>query len=74
MGYAWRALVGGELLAAMIVWGLGKMVFQARYFNDAAVMMVGLLIIGFLGYLLDQFFLVVLERHTVEKWGMTEKK
>ena len=74
MGYAWRALVGGELLAAMIVWGLGKMVFQARYFNDAAVMMVGLLVIGFLGYLLDQFFLVVLERHTVEKWGMTEKK
>lgn len=74
MGYAWRALVGGEMLAAMIEWGLGKMVFQARYFNDAAVMLVGLLVIGFLGYLLDQMFLTVLERNTVEKWGMTEKK
>ena len=50
------------------------MVFQARYFNDAAVMLVGLLLIGFLGYLLDQLFLTVLEKHTVEKWGLTAKK
>lgn len=74
IGYAWRALVGGELLAALIEWGLGKMVYQARYFNDTAVMLVGLLMIGFLGYLLDQLFLTVLEKHTVEKWGMTLKK
>ncbi|HUV15324.1 MAG TPA: ABC transporter permease [Pelolinea sp.] len=74
IGYAWRALVGGELLAALIERGLGKMVYQARYFNDAAVMLVGLLVIGILGYLLDQFFLTVLEKRTVEKWGMTHKK
>ena len=74
MGYAWRALIGGELLAAMIERGLGKMVFQAQYFNDASVMLVGLLLIGLLGYLLDQLFLAVLERRTIEKWGMTEKK
>jgi ABC-type nitrate/sulfonate/bicarbonate transport system permease component len=74
IGYAWRALVGGELLAAMIEWGLGKMVYQARYFNNAAVMLVGLLVIGISGYLLDKFLLTILERNTVEKWGITTKK
>lgn len=74
IGYAWRALVGGELLAAMIEWGLGKMVYQARYFNDASVMLVGLLVIGISGYLLDKTFLSLLERNTVEKWGITKKK
>ena len=74
IGYAWRALVGGELLAAMIKWGLGKMVYQARYFNDAAVMLVGLLVIGISGYLLDKIFLSILEKNTVEKWGVTRKK
>ena len=74
IGYAWRALVGGELLAAMIEWGLGKMVYQARYFNDASVMLVGLLVIGISGYLLDKIFLSILERNTVEKWGVTVKK
>jgi NitT/TauT family transport system permease protein len=74
IGYAWRALVGGELLAAMIEWGLGKMVYQARYFNDASVMLLGLLVIGISGYLLDVAFLTILERSTVEKWGMTVRK
>ncbi|MDK2979814.1 MAG: NitT/TauT family transport system permease protein [Chloroflexota bacterium] len=74
IGYAWRALVGGELLAAMIDWGLGKMVYQARYFNDASVMLLGLLLIGLTGYLLDKVFITLLERNTVEKWGMSVKK
>ena len=74
IGYAWRALVGGELLAAMIEWGLGKMVYQARYFNDASVMLVGLLVIGISGYLLDKIFLSILERNTVEKWGISRRK
>ena len=74
IGYAWRALVGGELLAALIEWGLGKMVYQARYFNDAAVMLIGLLVIGFTGYCLDQIFLITIEKNTIEKWGMSQKK
>lgn len=74
IGYAWRALVGGELLAALIEWGLGKMVYQARYFNDAAVMLIGLMVIGFTGYCLDQIFLITIEKNTIEKWGMSQKK
>jgi len=74
IGYAWRALVGGELLAAMVEWGMGKMVYQARYFNDAAVMLVGLLTIGVCGFLLDQIFLITIEKRTIERWGMVKKK
>jgi ABC-type nitrate/sulfonate/bicarbonate transport system permease component len=74
IGYAWRALVGGELLAALVEWGMGKMVYQARYFNDAAVMLVGLLTIGICGFLLDQIFLITIEKRTVERWGLAKKK
>lgn len=74
IGYAWRALVGGELLAALVEWGLGKMVYQARYFNDAAMMLVGLIAIGICGNLLDQIFLITIEKRTVEVWGMAKKK
>jgi NitT/TauT family transport system permease protein len=74
IGYAWRALVGGEMLSAMIEWGLGKMVFQARFFNDVNVMFAGVILIGVSGYLLDHTFLRWLEQATVERWGMLTKK
>jgi len=70
IGYAWRALVGGEMLAAMINWGIGKMIYQARFWNDVAVMFVGLMVIGVTGLALDRGLFQWLERATVEKWGM----
>ena len=30
IGYSWRALVGAEMLAAMVRWGVGKMIFTSR--------------------------------------------
>ncbi len=74
IGYSWRALVGGEMLSALVEWGIGKMVYQARFWNDVAVMLMGLLIIGFSGFLLDRVLLKWLERETVEKWGMLAKR
>jgi len=44
--YAWRALVGGEMLSVLAEWGVGKLIYQARFFNDLTAMFVGLLIIG----------------------------
>ena len=70
IGYSWRALVGGEMLSAMVEWGIGKMIYQARFWNDVTVMFVGLMTIGFSGFLLDRMFLRAMERATVEKWGM----
>lgn len=74
IGYAWRALVGGEMLAAMINWGIGKMIYQARFWNDVAVMFVGLMIIGVSGLALDRGLLRWLERATIEKWGMLTER
>jgi ABC-type nitrate/sulfonate/bicarbonate transport system permease component len=70
IGYSWRALVGGEMLSALVEWGIGKMVYQARFWNDVAAMFVGLIVIGLSGFLLDRIFLKWLEKETVEKWGM----
>jgi NitT/TauT family transport system permease protein len=70
VGYCWRALVGGEMLSAMIKWGLGKMIYEARFWNDVKVMLVGLAAIGILGVVLDRLFLKTLEQATLEKWGM----
>jgi len=74
IGYAWRALVGGEMLSAMTQWGIGKMIYQARYWNDVAAMFMGLVIIGVTGLLLDQTLLNGLEQRTVERWGMLTKR
>jgi len=74
IGYSWRALVGGEMLSALVEWGIGKMVYQARFWNDVLVMLIGLLIIGFSGFLLDRVLLKWLEQETVEKWGMLAKR
>ena len=74
IGYSWRALVGGEMLSAMITWGIGKMIYQARFWNDISVMFVGLMVIGVSGFILDRSLLKWLERVTVEKWGMLAER
>ncbi|MFZ5919283.1 MAG: ABC transporter permease [Chloroflexota bacterium] len=70
IGYAWRALVGGEMLSALVEWGVGKMIYQARFWNDVTAMFVGLMLIGLSSSLLDRVLLKWLEKQTVEKWGM----
>ncbi len=74
IGYSWRALVGGEMLSAMVRWGIGKMIYQARFWNDVTVMFVGLLVIGVTGLLLDRLIIGWLERATIERWGMVSER
>lgn len=51
--YAWRALVGAEMLAAMIQWGIGRMIYDARFWNDTRTMLLGLVVVGSCGYVGD---------------------
>lgn len=74
IGYAWRALVGGEMLSALAEWGVGKMIYQARFFNDIPVMFVGLILIGVGSFVIDRAILKQLEQATVEKWGMLAER
>lgn len=70
IGYSWRALVGAEMLAAMIRWGIGKMIYTARFWNDVKLMFLGLVIIGLTGLILDRLIMGIIEEKTIKRWGM----
>ena len=71
-GYAFRGLVGAEMIAARS--GLGYMLFAAREQDLTARIVVGMIVIGLLWLLLDRVYLRPLERATIERWGMIGKE
>jgi ABC-type nitrate/sulfonate/bicarbonate transport system permease component len=68
-GRAWIAVIGGELLASP-EWGLGKLIFDAKEFLNAEVMLAALLVIGMLGLFFERAVFQYLEAVTVNRWGM----
>ncbi len=68
-GRAWIGVIGGELLASP-KFGLGEIIFNAKEFLDAGVMLATLVGIGAIGVLFERFVFQTLERVTVRRWGM----
>jgi NitT/TauT family transport system permease protein len=68
-GRAWIGVIGGEMLASP-AYGLGQMLFNAREFLNASIMMSVLLVIGVIGVVMERFVFGALERVTVRRWGM----
>jgi NitT/TauT family transport system permease protein len=66
---AWIAVVGAEMIAASD-WGLGWMVFDAKEFLNADVMLASLVVIGCLSFAFERVVFGSLERATVLRWGM----
>ena len=66
---AWIAVVGAEMLAASD-WGLGWIIFDAKEFLKADVMLAALAVIGLTGFTFERLVFAQLERVTVERWGM----
>jgi NitT/TauT family transport system permease protein len=66
---AWIAVVGAEMLAASD-WGLGWVIFDAKEFLNADVMLASLAVIGAIGFLFERLAFGSLERATVLRWGM----
>jgi NitT/TauT family transport system permease protein len=66
---AWIAVVGAEMLAASD-WGLGWVIFDAKEFLKADVMLAALAVIGLIGFLFERLVFGSLERATVQRWGM----
>jgi NitT/TauT family transport system permease protein len=66
---AWIAVVGAEMLAASD-WGLGWVIFDAKEFLKADVMLAALAVIGLIGFTFERLVFGALERLTVERWGM----
>lgn len=69
LGRAWIGVIGGELLASP-VYGLGQMIFNAKEFLNAGVMLSVLLVIGVIGVLFERFVFQSVEERTIRKWGM----
>ena len=68
-GRAWIGVIGGELLASPKL-GLGEIIFNAREFLDAGVMLSTLVGIGAIGLFFERFVFQTLEALTVRRWGM----
>jgi NitT/TauT family transport system permease protein len=66
---AWIAVIGAEFLAASD-WGLGWVIFDAKEFLNADLMMASLVIIGAIGFAFERLVFGTLERVTVQRWGM----
>jgi len=66
---SWIAVVGAEMIAASN-WGLGWVIFDAKEFLNADVMLASLAVIGAIGLIFERLVFGSLERATVLRWGM----
>src|SRR6185437_12828305 len=66
---AWIAVIGAEMLAASD-WGLGWVIFDAKQFLNADIMLASIVVIGAIGFVFERLVFGSLERATVMRWGM----
>ena len=66
--FAWRALMNGEMLSAAI--GLGQLLMYGRELSDINQVMCIMLIIVFLGVIVDRFVFGSLDRYMAKKRGL----
>jgi NitT/TauT family transport system permease protein len=72
-GYAWRALIAAEMLAASS-FGLGFMIYDASEYMNMDVIYGGVMLIAVLGFLLENVLIGRLESATTEKWGVQNER
>jgi len=51
-------------------WGLGWIIFDAKEFLDADVMLASLIVIGLIGFAAERLIFGSVERATIYRWGM----
>lgn len=62
LGYSWRAIVGAEMIAAAS--GLGYMILDAQALSRSDKVLVGILLIGAVGFVTDALFGLLIRRLT----------
>lgn len=60
LGYSWRAIIGAEMVAAST--GLGHMILFAQQMSRTDKVIVGILVIGMVGYMTDRIFALAIRR------------
>ena len=71
IGYAWRAVIAGEMLAGRR--GIGWMIFSAQQVDRTAQVVLGMALIGVLWILLDRYVLRPIESDTIQRWGLVQR-
>jgi NitT/TauT family transport system permease protein len=66
---AWIAVIGAEFLAASD-FGLGWVIFDAKEFLNADLMLASLVAIGAIGFAFERLVFGSIEKATVQRWGM----
>jgi NitT/TauT family transport system permease protein len=66
---SWIAVVGAEMITSSD-WGLGWVIYDAKEFLNADVMLASLAVIGAIGFVFERLVFGSLERATVLRWGM----
>ena len=66
---AWIAVIGAEFLAASD-FGLGWVIFDAKEFLNADLMLASLVVIGGIGFAFERLVFGSIEKATVLRWGM----
>jgi NitT/TauT family transport system permease protein len=66
---AWIAVVGAEMLAAS-AYGLGWVIFDAKEFLNADIMLSSVAVIGAIGFIFERLVFGTLERAPILRWGM----
>lgn len=64
LGYGWRSLVGAEMLASKF--GLGYLIMDARWLLQTDRVMLGIIVIGIVGWFIDALF--VLGEKQILQW------
>ena len=69
---AWRALISAEMVfgATGLTGGLGWDIYMKRSFMDLPGMFATLLVIMFIGILIEDIIFKNLEKNTLDRWGM----
>jgi NitT/TauT family transport system permease protein len=69
---SWIAVVGAEMITSSD-WGLGWVIYDAKEFLNADVMLASLAVIGAIGFGFERLVFGSLERATVLRWGMVRR-
>ena len=71
IGFAWRAVIAGEMLAGRE--GLGWMIFTGQDADKTTEVILGMVMIGTTWIILDHYLLRPFEADTIERWGLVQR-
>jgi NitT/TauT family transport system permease protein/taurine transport system permease protein len=71
MGFGWRALIAAEMIGGDS--GLGFMIFTSAQEFKIEEVFLGVIIISLIFMSTDKYFLVPLEKWTIQRWGLVWK-